>query len=602
MAERFAAARPSHRRWGARLLAGLLGLALAFVLAPLLGGAAPPLRAAERQLSLSAFQMSGTLARDGSLQVSETLTARFQGQWNGLQREIPLLARRPDGLELLGISLISVSDGAGHPYRVESSRNNDSLIWRIFVPGAQDASRTVVLRYRVRNAVRFFSNHDELYWNVSGNAWRIPIERVSARLRLPPGATGVRASVYTGPQGSKAREARLQIQPPEVSAVSTRPFQPGEGLTLAVGFDKGLITPRSPLQRLLHWWQGRLALLLPLVFAAVLGPLWWWLGRDQPLGPLPVVYEPPGNLPAAVLGSLVKENVEGVSLGATLVDLAVKGHLKIQSQPAALPWFGQPKTYRFTLLTGLPQWQNLPAHENYLLSRLFPQASVGDSVDTRELSESFYVYVPGFQALVRDAVMAQGLFRQWPGDVRSTVLTVGLLLLLLFFLLGSVLHPDLFLLQVQGHPLIAVVSLISTGALIILFAVIMPRRTPKGAVVMGQTLGFQEFLRRVDAPRFNMVIRTPELFERFLPYAMVAGLTQSWARAFAGIVQEPPRWYDSSDTEFDIDDFSSSLDDCCRTTSSSMLSSPSSSGDSSSGSSGGGSSGGGDGGGGGGGF
>ena len=96
--------------------------------------------------------------------------------------------------------------------------------------------------------------------------------------------------------------------------------------------------------------------------------------------------------------------------------------------------------------------------------------------------------------------------------------------------------------------------------------------------LLRQTLGFQEFLRRVDAPRFNAVIRTPELFERFLPYAMVAGLTTAWARAFAGIVQEPPRWYLSSDADFDVNHFSSSLDDCCRITSRSMVSSPSNSG------------------------
>jgi uncharacterized membrane protein YgcG len=165
----------------------------------------------------------------------------------------------------------------------------------------------------------------------------------------------------------------------------------------------------------------------------------------------------------------------------------------------------------------------------------------------------------------------------------------------------AVLPHDITLLQPAADPLLTVLSLAATLALIGVFAWLMPSRTPRGVEVLRQTLGFQEFLRRVDAPRFERVIKTPELFERFLPYAMVAGLTKPWAAAFQGIVQTPPNWYVGSDDHFDIDGFGDRLEDCCRTTGSAMQSSPSSS-SSSSGSSGGGSSGGGDGGGGGGGF
>jgi uncharacterized membrane protein YgcG len=179
--------------------------------------------------------------------------------------------------------------------------------------------------------------------------------------------------------------------------------------------------------------------------------------------------------------------------------------------------------------------------------------------------------------LVREAVMAQGFYRQWPGEVRSRGLEVGYALMtLLIFLIALLLPPALLRVQLEGHPLILLFSFLSTIVLITLFARVMPRRTPKGMKVLRQTLGFQEFLRRVDAPRFNTVIRTPELFERFLPYAMVAGLTSAWARAFAGIVQEPPRWYHSGD------------DYCCRITSRAMVSSPSNFGSGSSGASSGG--------------
>ncbi|KMM17406.1 DUF2207 domain-containing protein [Synechococcus sp. GFB01] len=591
--------RRAIQRWGALLAGLLLAMGLSLPL-PMPGGGAAA-GAAERQLELKGFQMVAEVARDGSVQVSETLTAHFQGKWNGLRRQIPVLANRPDGIEPLGLTLLSASDEAGHPYRTETRRLGGDLDLRIFVPGAEDATRTVVLRYRVRNGVRFYPDHDELNWNVTGNAWEIPIDRVSARVQLPEGVQGLHASVYTGPLGSRGQDARLAIGEREVTAVSSRRLEPGEGLTLAVGFDKGLVTPRSALQRALGWLQGRLALLLPLVTGLILGRIWWLFGRDPALGSVPVVYEPPGGLPAAVLGSLAQESVGSESLGATLVDLAVKGHLRIKEVQEKVLLLPVLKHYRFTLLTTTPQWKDLAPHEVYLLERLFPSRRVGESVDTRELRDHFYVHVPGFEKLVREAVLEEGFYRRWPGTVRSVTLLAGIGAAVVSVVLAKLLLPhDLSELQAVADPLLTGLALLATLVLIIVFAWIMPSRTIKGVEVLRQILGFQEFLRRVDAPRFKKVILTPELFERFLPYAMVAGLTKHWAAAFQGIVESPPSWYQGSGDHFDIGGFGSSIDDCCSTTGSAMQSSPSSS--SSSGSSGGGSSGGGDGGGGGGGF
>lgn len=583
-----------------RVWALLLGLGLTLLLlAPGGSGAAG---AAERQLQLTDFQMVAQVEQDGSAEVRETLTARFKGSWNGLRRQIPLLANRPGGLEPLGLTILSVTGAGGTPYRTERYQRGNDVELRIFVPGAEDATRTVVLSYRVRNGVRFYDDRDEFNWNVTGNDWEIPIDRVTARVLLPEGVKGLHASVYTGPRGARGEDARLQVEPQQVTAESIRRLEPGEGLTLAVGFAKGLVTPPSALERILRWLQARLALVLPLVTAVVLGRLWWRFGRDPALGSVPVAYEPPGGLPAAVLGCLVQEGVDSVALGATLVDLAVKGHLRIQQLQEKLLFLPLSKHYQFTLLTTGQQQGELAPQEAYLLEHLFPSAAVGTAVDTNDLRDHFYVHVPGFQRLVQQSVMAQGFYRRWPGQVRAITFFAGLGAVAAAVAVAQVLLPhDIARLQGAADPLVTGLCLLATLVLILLFAWIMPSRTPRGVEVLRQTLGFQEFLRRVDAPRFEKVILTPELFERFLPYAMVAGLTKPWAAAFQGIVQSPPSWYVGSDDRFDIGGFGSSLDDCCSTTGSAMQSSPSSS-SSSSGSSGGGSSGGGDGGGGGGGF
>jgi hypothetical protein len=600
MAEGPAAARRRWRRWRWGL-GGLLGLVLSLLLlAPWGAGAA--LSAAERRLTLTDFQMQAVVEPTGAVQVSETLTARFDGSWNGLVRQIPLLARRPGGLEPLGLRVLAVTDPEGRPYRYESSHPGSDLTLKIWIPGAENSSRTAVIRYRLKRGLRFYPDHDEFNWNVTGNAWEVPIERASALVQLPPAVSGLHAAIYTGPRGARGQDATLTIGADSVSSRTTRRLEPGEGFTLAVGFAKGLVPPPSALARLIDWWQARLSLLLPLLSAAVLGPLWWRIGRDPAVGAVPVAYEPPEGLPPAVLGSLVAEQVSGSALSSTLVALAVKGQLRIEQDQRKLLFLNLGKRYVFTLLGEPAQRSALLPHEAYVLETLFPSAEPGATVSTDQLRDHYYVHVPGFERLVRQAVLAERFFRRWPGTVRALTFFGGLGLAAAVFVLASALLPhDIVMLQGEAHPWLILGSLALTVVLVGVFAWIMPSRTPRGTAVLRQTLGFQEFLRRVEAPRLERVVLTPELFERYLPYAMVAGLTRQWAAAFQGILQAPPSWYAGDGIDFDPTDFGTSLEDCFSATTGAMQSSPSSS-SSSSGSSGGGSSGGGDGGGGGGGF
>ncbi len=599
MAEGSPVARRLRRRWRWGL-GGLLGLALSLLLLTPWGAGAA-LNAAERQLTLTDFQMQAVVEPTGAVQVRETITARFDGSWNGLVRQIPLLARRPGGLEPLGLRVLAITDPEGRPYRYESSHPGSDLKLKIWIPGAENASRTAVISYRLKRGLRFYPDHDEFNWNVTGNAWEVPIAQASARVQLPSAVSGLHAAVYTGPRGSREHDATLTVGADKVASSTTRRLEPGEGFTLAVGFAKGLVPPPSALAQLIDWWQGRLALLLPLLSAGVLGPLWWRIGRDPALGAVPVAYEPPEGLPPAVLGSLVAEQVSGSALSATLVALAVKGQLRIEQDQRKLLFLNLGKRYVFTLLGEPDQRSALLPHEAYLIETLFPSAEPGASVSTDQLRDHYYVHVPGFEQLVKQAVLAERFFRRWPGTVRALTLLGGLGLAGAALALALVLLPhDIWSLQWEAHPWLTFASLALTVVLVAVFAWIMPSRTTRGTAVLRQTLGFQEFLRRVEASRLERVVLTPDLFERFLPYAMVAGLTRQWTAAFQGILETPPSWYIGSG-DFDLTDFGTSLEDCFSTTSGAMQSSPSSS-SSSSGSSGGGSSGGGDGGGGGGGF
>ena len=176
---------------------GLLAAVLALSLPGALG--------AQRTLVLESFEAELRVEPNGDVQVTETLRPRFQGSWNGIYRDVSLEHRTAENRRVrLDLELVSVTDEAGSPLTVETENQGRwSRRFQIWVPGAEDATRTVVLRYVVHNALRFFTVEsdvgplDELYWNATGNAWEIPIERAAARIILPEGVVPSQSAGYT---------------------------------------------------------------------------------------------------------------------------------------------------------------------------------------------------------------------------------------------------------------------------------------------------------------------------------------------------------------------------------------------------------------------
>src|ERR1043165_6927442 len=209
----------------------------------LLALSATGLRAQQKSYSIERFDAQIRVNTDASLDVTETITARFVGSWNGLYRTIPVAYHSPQGLNwTLGVSLQSATADAGRALRTGPSREGANIKYKIWIPGAADAERTLVLRYRATNGLRFFEDHDELYWNPTGDEWAVPINAARAEIDLPPGAGGVRAIAYTGVYGSRAQEASVEIQGAVVRVAMTHGLGFHEGLTAVVGWNKGLVT------------------------------------------------------------------------------------------------------------------------------------------------------------------------------------------------------------------------------------------------------------------------------------------------------------------------------------------------------------------------
>ncbi len=552
--------------------------------------------AAQRSLAIQRFDATILVEGDGGIRVTESIVAQFTGSWNGIYRTIPVKYRTAQGLHwTLGLDLEGATDEAGRPLRVEASRERHSIKYKIWVPGAENATRTVVLRYRATNGLRFFEEHDELYWNVTGDEWDVPIEAATARIELPPGAAGVRAIAFNGAYGSTAQDATVEARGTTVRVAMPHALGFHEGLTAVVGWNKGVVAAPSAAARATGVLGSNWPLAIPVPVFLLAFAIWRRRGKDPRRLPIAVQYEPLRGLTPGEAGTLLDNSADLRDVTATLVDLAVRGYLRFEERDER-KLFGLIGGREYVLHRLEPPAEGaLAPHEQRVLDGVF--SGRGTSVELSQLEDAFYTELPGIQTSIFDRLLERGFYHARPDRVRTRWVVGGSLLGVLVGVGG---------LAVADRFLLAPVSFAVAGGLVALiligFGLVMPARTDAGARALEQVLGFEEFLRRVEADHLKKVIvGRPELFDRYLSFAMAFGVEKKWARAFEGIYTQPPTWYvGPSVMHFNVSRFSSSLADLSSKAGSTLTSSPRSSGGSGFG--GGGSSGGGGGGGGGGGF
>jgi len=550
---------------------------------------------AQRSYSIERFDARIRVNRDASIDVTETITARFVGSYNGLFRTIPVQYRTAQGLNwTLGVSLQSAQDDAGRNLRTETSRPSHYVKYKIWIPGAANATRTIVLRYRATNGLRFFDEHDELYWNVTGDEWEVPIRAASAVIELPPQTPGVRAIAYNGVYGATARDANVAIDGPFVRITMPHALDYHEGVTAVVGWDKGVVAAPTAADRALATVSSNWPLLIPMAVFLLAFAAWWRGGRDPRRRPIAVQYEPPAKMSPAEAGTLLDNSADMRDITATMVDLAVRGKLRIEEHqnPKLFGLFGGGVEYT---LHRLIKGESLAPHEAGVFDGVFDGR--GDSVKLSELKDEFYKKLPPIRDAIFDELTANGFYRSRPDKVKQKWIGLAVGTGVLTAIVGTYISK---LTQLTPVPFI-IAGLIS-AIIVLIFAQIMPARTESGTRALEQVLGFEEFLRRVESDNLKrVIIGHPELFDKYLPYAMAFGVEQQFARAFEGIYTEAPRWYvGPSMMNFSVGHFSSSMSHMSSVAATTMSSSPRSS--SGSGFGGGGGSGGGGGGGGGGAF
>jgi hypothetical protein len=492
--------------------------------------------AAAKSWRVADFQDNIVVAEDGTAVVTERISLAFVGEWHGIHRTIPIEYPGPNGTNYeLFLDVKSVTDGSGANLKYESSVSSGSRDLKIFIRNAVDTTRVVEITYKVRDGTRFFKDYDEFYWNVTGNDWSVPIDHASATVRFPDGANGsLRAQAFTGVYGSTQKDATAKVEGAETQFETINPLPMRGGLTIDVYIPQGILHEPGPLTKFFWFIAGNPIVFFPVVVFAGMFALWWYKGRDPDPGmSVAPMYEPPTGISPAEAGTLLDDTIHPRDITSTMVDLAVRGYIKIEETAEKVLLFTH-KDYIFHLQKPREQWgADLVPHERVMLENIFAGAT---DVRLSSLKNRFYTAVPAIREDIMSALKTKGIYLLDPESANGYSIGALFVILIPFAIFQYMGWANFF-----NSAVLLVVCLAISALIWWLFARVMTAKTVKGARTRIAVLGFQEFMNRVDAERLKLM--PPTTFEKYLAFAMALGVEHHWAQAFAGIVKDPPQWY-----------------------------------------------------------
>jgi uncharacterized membrane protein YgcG len=576
---------------------------------------------------IQAFSSHIVVHPNGSVTVTETIKVWAEGREirRGILRDFPTTYKDRYGNRVrVGFDVQKVlRDGQHERYRVESLANGKRIRIgqkRVFLSRGE---HTYVIKYRTDRQVGFFDTFDELYWNATGTEWTFPIDWAQAVIELPPGASVVQTSAYTGPFGAKGTNYRESWDSyGRVVFTTKRPLGVKEGLTIAVAWDKGFVA-QPILGRATYFFRNKRATyFFRHTLPAFLGPLWLailvgyylvvWnrVGRGPEKGVIIPIFEPPPSFSPAATRFLMRLGFDNKAFTAAVVDMAVKGHLTIAENNGD-----------YTLIKRFQDKAPLSSGERKISNSLFPNihsyalklenqnhsiiSKARDALEyalNAELTQVYFLtswrYLiwgliltalalpsvvlasPVIKAnfpliavvVVVCSVMTVYLFRKWKMADRGLIELLGALgaivgVLFCFFVMFMFMKvnwsernfhyasPAFFLLRVMTHGGgFFFLGIVLTN---VFFFYWLKVPTLKGRRVMDQIEGFKLYLSVAEKERLEILHpaeKTPELYEKYLPYALALDVENEWSEQFAEVLAQAqvesrtysPTWYSGS--------------------------------------------------------
>ncbi len=549
---------------------------------------------------ITSFKADETLTRSdpqGELRVIERINVNFSDNNHGILRAIPERYKNHS----LQLHINKISSDTNAPTDYDTYTSNGNTVLKIGDPdrtvtGAQEYT----IDYTLRNVISFYNDHDELYWDVNGDQWEQSFQNVSVTLHLPKDLKTKQQLCYAGAFGSTNSDCTVSKNGSSINISTTKPLEPRRTLTYVAVFSKGYFEPSSWYETIAEYTKPLLMFLIPMLVLGGGSFIYWYRkGRDsEGSGVIVAQYDAPDKLKPIAVGALADFKADNRDITATIIDLSVRGYIKI-IETTDKKIFKDKTLYTLELLRD--NFSQLDKYEAMLMSAIFAGKKAGEIVDLSSLKSKLYATSTMISKAVNQQLTDEGYFSKGSlASSRKMKLLIVPIILFLFFG-GSVI----------GWALSA--GLLAGGVIALFCSNAMASRTKQGVAAREHILGLKLYLNVAEKDRIAKLqspsaqyasnagepVKTVALFEKLLPYAMVLGVEKQWATQFQNLYVSPPGWYSGNFQTFNAAYMVDSLNNGVGGAVNTAFSAPSSSGSSGSG---GGSSGGGGGGGGGGGW
>ncbi|PST23654.1 DUF2207 domain-containing protein [Rhizobium sp. JAB6] len=555
------------------------------------------------------FDQAIALHRDGSMRVVETISVNAEGQniRRGIFRDFPLVMTDAGGRQIeVDFKVVSVErDGQPEDWRSERISGGERIYIgkadRILNPGPH----TFRLTYDTNRQMRYFGDHDELYWNVTGNGWLFPILNAKATVTLPDGVQPQQLAFFTGQFGATGKNANASQQGNIAIFATTRPLAAAEGLTIAIKLAKGAITPPSDSQQWGWFLRDHLDTTIAiggliLLFAYYMRS-WIAVGRDPSPGVMVPRWDPPDGISPALMNYIDNRGFAGsgwTAFSATAIDLAVRGYVilddlkeKVVIRPTGKAGGDLSGGDKVLMQAVGPSAPLVIDRENgeavQLLGSKFRSAIEGDHRGEYYKANSLYVIAgivlsililasvvifgrlhenvlpliitPGFLSIFV-TIFASSIGRRFRRHSASLAQRIFSVLIFAFFgfvfvsiAVSGFAAAVVPLWEAGLLPLVA--AIVGIFALNVVFYFLMGAPTPLGRKMMDGIAGLRQYLTLAERDRMNMQgapQMSPQHFEKLLPYAVALGVEKPWSSAFeawlgtaagAAAAAYAPVWY-----------------------------------------------------------
>ncbi len=447
------------------------------------------------------------------------------------------------------VSVVEIIDGEERRYTPNSSapygfvasqsENNLEITW--YFPATQGTTHTYILRYRVVGGLRFYEEGDQLWWKAIPPDHNFPIRASTITVSLPRTFSQEQLKVASyGPAATVRFNELGQV------IFESQNIPADQELEVRVQFPHGVVQGNPPSWQAAFDRRQTLGPVFSLVFGVlgvvilIGGPLslyllWYVRGRDQPVGLVAEqISEPPSDLPAAMVGTLVDERADLKDIIAGILDLARRGALRMEEQKTeGFLGIGSGRDFIFHLQDAT---KAIYPYEQTLLRALFGGR---DQVKLSDLRQKFYTSIPTLQRELYQEVVRTGFFPADPQSIRRRWITFGVL-----GFIGSVLGACALMGLFGDYTEWAfcpAASMAVTALGLIVLGNFMPRRTAKGSEETAKWLAFKRYLQYLE--KQSDLQAAKDRFEEFLPYAVAFGIEHRLINKFAAVDAPAPSWW-----------------------------------------------------------